>query len=78
VFGIPYIVIRGAKGKKNTSEFKRLPFFCCALSLRPFEHPVCTPEGKEIFDLVNIIPYLKKYGTNPVTGNKLEAKVRDI
>lgn len=38
-----------------------------SLSLQPFEHPVCTPEGA-IFDLLNIIPYLKKFGHNPVSG----------
>ncbi|RUS16589.1 peptidyl-prolyl cis-trans isomerase-like 2 [Endogone sp. FLAS-F59071] len=53
--------------------FQRLPYYCCSLSLTPFEHPVCTPEG-HVFDLVNIVPYIKKYGTNPVTGQKLDAK----
>lgn len=40
---------------------------CYSLSLQPFEHPVCTPEGA-VFDLLNIVPYLKKYGHNPVSG----------
>ncbi|KAK9728920.1 cyclophilin peptidyl-prolyl cis-trans isomerase Cyp8 [Basidiobolus ranarum] len=61
----------GAKSKKNTQIFKRLPFYCCSLTLQPFQHPVCTPEGT-VFDLESIIPYIKKYGTNPVTGEKLE------
>ncbi|KAJ3055105.1 RING-type E3 ubiquitin-protein ligase ppil2 [Rhizophlyctis rosea] len=59
--------------KQAGHGFKRLPFFCCSLSLQPFEHPVCTPEGI-CFDLLNIVPWLKKYGTNPVTGEKLDAK----
>ncbi|OBZ89304.1 Peptidyl-prolyl cis-trans isomerase-like 2 [Choanephora cucurbitarum] len=63
----------GITGHKSSSGFKRLPFYCCSLSLQPFEHPVCTPDGT-IFDLVHIIPYIKKYGTNPVTGEKLETK----
>ncbi|KAI9485379.1 MAG: peptidyl-prolyl cis-trans isomerase-like 2 [Benjaminiella poitrasii] len=63
----------GITGKRNSEGFKRLPFYCCSLSLQPFEHPVCTSEGV-IFDLVHIIPYIKKYGTNPVTGEKLEMK----
>ncbi|KAI9286161.1 peptidyl-prolyl cis-trans isomerase-like 2 [Umbelopsis sp. AD052] len=63
----------GSAGKRSSDGFKRLPFYCCSLSLQPFEHPVCTPEGI-VFDLVNIVPYLKKYGTNPVTGKKLDAK----
>ena len=37
------------------------------------ENPYCTPEGI-IFDLAAIAPFLKKYGRNPVTGEKLEAK----
>ncbi|KAI8992094.1 peptidyl-prolyl cis-trans isomerase-like 2 [Mycotypha africana] len=63
----------GITGKRTSSGFKKLPFYCCSLSLQPFEHPVCTPDGI-IFDLVNIIPYIKQYGTNPVTGEKLETK----
>eukprot|EP00050_Salpingoeca_kvevrii_P007360 m.295669 g.295669 ORF g.295669 m.295669 type:complete len:519 (+) comp13239_c0_seq1:197-1753(+) len=54
-------------------EFKRLPYDCCALSLTPFETPVCTPEGI-IFDLLHIVPYIKKFGTNPVTGEPLDVK----
>ncbi|KAI7884102.1 peptidyl-prolyl cis-trans isomerase-like 2 [Lichtheimia hyalospora FSU 10163] len=63
----------GITGRRQNDGFRRLPFYCCSLSLQPFEHPVCTPEGI-IFDLVHIIPYIKKYGTNPVTGEKLDTK----
>ncbi|KAG0089982.1 Peptidyl-prolyl cis-trans isomerase cyp8 [Podila epicladia] len=63
----------GAGGRRQAQIFRRLPFNCCSLSLQPFEHPVCTEDGI-IFDLVNIIPYLKKFGTNPATGEKLDAK----
>lgn len=63
----------GTTGRQRGEGFRRLPFYCCSLSLQPFEHPVCTEEGI-VFDLMNIIPYIKKYGTNPVTGEKLEAK----
>ena len=31
--------------------FRRLPFHCCALSLQPFEVPLCTADG-HIFDLM--------------------------
>jgi peptidyl-prolyl cis-trans isomerase-like protein 2 len=55
---------------KTTLPFKRLPFKFCALSLQPFDHPVCTADG-QIFELTNIIPWLKKHGTNPVTGDSL-------
>uniref|UniRef100_A0A915Q8C6 RING-type E3 ubiquitin-protein ligase PPIL2 n=1 Tax=Setaria digitata TaxID=48799 RepID=A0A915Q8C6_9BILA len=53
--------------------FKRLPITHCALSLRPFEDPVCSQDGI-IFDLTQIIPYLKRFGVNPVTGKKMTAK----
>lgn len=39
----------------------------------PFEHPVCTIDGT-IFDLSNIIPWLKKHGTNPVDSQLLSSK----
>ncbi|XP_022108867.1 peptidyl-prolyl cis-trans isomerase-like 2 [Acanthaster planci] len=64
-------------GKKlDTGEraaFRRLPFDHCSLSFQPFEHPYCTKDGV-IFDLVSIIPYLKKYGTNPITGEAMDTK----
>jgi peptidyl-prolyl cis-trans isomerase-like 2 len=40
--------------------------------LQPFEHPVCTASGT-IFDLTNILPWLKKHGTNPVDGQPLKS-----
>lgn len=60
-------------GNKADASFRRLPFNYCALSLQPYEHPVCTSSGV-VFDLTNIIPWLKKHGTNPVDGTKLESK----
>ncbi|KAF9474094.1 cyclophilin-like protein [Pholiota conissans] len=53
----------------------RTPFDCCALSFQPFSHPVCArnPDGTGlVFDLVNIIPWLKQHNnTNPVTKEPL-------
>ncbi|CAF1231425.1 unnamed protein product [Rotaria sp. Silwood1] len=64
----------GYKGlTKSNSDFRRLPFNCCSISFQPVENPYCTPNGI-IFDLAYIVPFLKKYGRNPVTGEKLEAK----
>ncbi|KAI8376525.1 peptidyl-prolyl cis-trans isomerase-like 2 [Radiomyces spectabilis] len=63
----------GTTGRTRNEGFRRLPFYCCSLSLQPFEHPVCTADGI-VFDLIHIIPYIKKYGTNPVTGEPLAAK----
>ncbi|CCL98304.1 uncharacterized protein FIBRA_00298 [Fibroporia radiculosa] len=51
------------------------PFDCCALSFQPFNHPVCArnPDGTGlVFDLVNIIPWLKQHNnTNPITQGPL-------
>jgi peptidyl-prolyl cis-trans isomerase-like protein 2 len=58
---------------KDAKDFKRLPFYCCSLSFQACKHPYSTPEGV-IFDLENIVPFLKKHGKNPVTGEKLEFK----
>ncbi|KAJ3071337.1 Peptidyl-prolyl cis-trans isomerase cyp8, partial [Podochytrium sp. JEL0797] len=60
----------GFKNRKTGKEFKKLPFHCCALSLTPFTTPRCTKEGL-IFDLLHILPWIKKHGTNPVTGTPL-------
>ncbi|KKK19882.1 hypothetical protein AOCH_000208 [Aspergillus ochraceoroseus] len=54
------------------ASFKHLPFKFCSLSLQPFEHPVCTASGT-IFDLTNILPWIKKHGTNPVDGTPLKS-----
>jgi len=50
---------------------KKLPFYCCSLSFMPFSDPVCLKDGT-IFDLVNILPYIKKYHKNPVTGKPIK------
>ncbi|KAF4760773.1 hypothetical protein N7455_001218 [Penicillium solitum] len=63
-----------SKAKKGGphAAFKRLPFNFCSLSLQPFSHPVCTPTGT-LFDLTNILPWIKKHGTNPVDGAPLKS-----
>ncbi|KAL6013061.1 hypothetical protein ACLOJK_003551 [Asimina triloba] len=65
----------GAKSKQASAPFKRLPFYCCALVFTPFEDPVCTIDGS-VFDIMNIVPYIKKHGKHPVTGAPL--KVEDL
>uniref|UniRef100_A0A8C2BZ00 RING-type E3 ubiquitin transferase n=1 Tax=Cyprinus carpio TaxID=7962 RepID=A0A8C2BZ00_CYPCA len=49
------------------ANFRRLPFDHCSLSLQPFEYPMCTLDGV-VFDLMSIVPWIKKFGTNPITG----------
>ncbi|KAH8835275.1 cyclophilin-like domain-containing protein [Flagelloscypha sp. PMI_526] len=51
------------------------PFDCCTLSFQPFEHPVCARTGNRghVFDLVNIIPWLKQHNnTHPITKEPLQ------
>lgn len=59
----------GAKTKK--APFAKLPLDCCFLSLQPFERPVGT-RGGHVFDAKYIIAYVKKYGRNPIDGDRLE------
>ncbi|KAJ8914691.1 hypothetical protein NQ315_017390 [Exocentrus adspersus] len=54
-------------------KFKRLPLDHCCLSLQPFEIPYCDQDGN-IFDFGTLLPFLKKYKINPVTGKPLELK----
>ena len=63
----------GGKKEARTSAVKTLPFDCCALSLCPFEVPVMAPDGA-VFDLLNIIPFLKKFKMHPLTGQPLSTK----
>ncbi len=56
----------------DAQDFRRLPVDHCALSLQPYENPYCDEDGN-IFDLVHIVPYLKKFKVNPVTGKPLTA-----
>ncbi|RMZ84452.1 hypothetical protein DV738_g810, partial [Chaetothyriales sp. CBS 135597] len=60
------------RDKTSNSSFKRLPFAFCALSLQPFETPVCTAEEGLVFDHENIIRWLMQHDTNPVTGKPLK------
>jgi peptidyl-prolyl cis-trans isomerase-like protein 2 len=63
-----------AANSRPTRTFKPLPYYCCGLSLQPFETPVTTyPEGT-VFDILNIMPYIKKFGKHPGTGRPLTAK----
>jgi peptidyl-prolyl cis-trans isomerase-like protein 2 len=63
---------RAALGQGNTM-FLPLAFNCCALSFQPFEDPVCTSDGI-IFDVTNILPWLKKYKIDPITGKPMTSK----
>ncbi|OCF37351.1 peptidyl-prolyl cis-trans isomerase-like 2 [Kwoniella heveanensis BCC8398] len=70
----------GKRAESGRSEVQRLPFDCCALSLQPFQNPVAviadTAPGEapraDVFDLLNIVPYVRKFKTNPVSGKPLD------
>ncbi|KAM6498398.1 Cyclophilin-like domain containing protein [Amanita muscaria] len=65
----------GYKGKAQEPPVARTPFDCCALSFQPFSHPVCArnEDGTgTVFDLINIIPWLKQHNnTHPITKSPL-------
>jgi peptidyl-prolyl cis-trans isomerase-like protein 2 len=62
-------------GKKEehmkNNEYVKMPFNYCNLSMAPFKDPYCTEDGT-IFDLLSIVPYIKKYKKNPVTGGPMK------
>lgn len=60
----------GGKKTVSTAGTRPLPFDHCALSLSPYETPVCTTDGV-IFDLVNLMPYIRKHKCSPITGERL-------
>lgn len=55
------------------AAFRRLPYSHCTLSLLPYNHPYCDPKGN-IFDLEALLPWLRKFKVNPVTGEPLSDK----
>ncbi len=61
----------GGKKDPTFNPIPRLSFGFCPLSLQPWRDPVCAPDGTT-FDIMNIIPYLKRYGRNPVNGKPLK------
>ncbi|CAA6662985.1 unnamed protein product [Spirodela intermedia] len=64
----------GAKSKESAAPFKRLPFYCCSFNhVHSVRDPVCTADGF-VFDVLNIIPYIRKYGKHPITAAHLKAQ----
>lgn len=59
-------------GKKNrmNHSYQALPFDHCALTLSPFETPVCNSKGI-LFDLVALVPFIRKHKCDPVTGQPM-------
>lgn len=59
---------------QRTSHVRPLPFSHCALSLTPFEHPVCSRISSVIFESSNILPYVLEHKKDPVTGEELHSR----
>ena len=59
----------------HSSVQRRLPFHCCALTLSPYQNPVCTSQGI-VFDNAALMEFLFKHKKDPVTGKPLTT--RDI
>ncbi|KAJ2156743.1 cyclophilin peptidyl-prolyl cis-trans isomerase Cyp8 [Coemansia sp. RSA 552] len=55
-------------GRKDNAA--KLAFDCCALSLKPFTEPMCTPDGF-VFDAANITEYVKENKKHPFTEEPL-------
>ena len=62
----------GKSSAKVHLPYRTLPYDCCAISFRPFETPLATADGS-VFELLNIVPYLKKFRKHPVSGKPLAA-----
>jgi peptidyl-prolyl cis-trans isomerase-like 2 len=60
----------GGKKAPAQAPLPRLAFGFCPLSLQPYTDPVCTPEGS-VFDVLSVVPFVKRFGKNPVTGSPL-------
>ena len=60
-----------AERVKQRQQLIKLPFSYCNISMTPFRDPYATEDGV-IFDLLNIVPYLRKHNRNPMTGAPMQ------
>jgi len=63
----------GTASSANSRVQRRLPFDCCALTLTPYQTPVCTPQGI-IFENSALLPFLLKNKVDPVTGKPMTTR----
>ena len=63
----------GGKKRDKSTVKRALPFDSCALSLQPYETPICTAEGI-IFDVLHIMPFLQKHKCNPCNSKPMKFK----
>lgn len=60
-----------AERVKQKQQLIKLPYSYCNISMTPFRDPYATTDGV-IFDLLNIVPYLRKNGKNPMNGEPMQ------
>lgn len=63
----------GTASNANSRVERRLPFDCCALTLTPYQTPVCTSLGI-IFENSALLPFLMKHKVDPVTGKAMSTR----
>lgn len=63
---------RGGHKKAVERKLKRLPFSHCALTLSPFDTPVCTADCGIPMDILEAVPFLKKHKKHPLTGKSCD------
>eukprot|EP00871_Galdieria_phlegrea_P004118 jgi/Galph1/4707/GphlegSOOS_G3339.1 len=61
-----------AENSSEVKTFATLPLGHCALTFQPCENPVCAPDGT-VFEVLHILPYLKKFGKHPITEEPLNS-----
>ena len=68
----------GGKKEEHKSakdeQYTKTPFNYCNLTMQQFQDPYCTVRENNqgiIFDLLAIVPYIKKHKKNPITGEPL-------
>lgn len=61
------------QAKSADAQYQPLPFSSCAISLQPWKNPVCDREDGTIYELTNVLPWLKKHGSSPASGRPLKA-----
>lgn len=62
-----YVATNTTMTTSGADKSERLSFDCCSLSLQPWLSPVCDCDGN-IFELKNIVPFVKRFRKNPITG----------
>ena len=72
-----------ADRQRHGTSRQHLPLYCCALSFTPFTDPVMLREDAAtggagslgfLFDITQLVPYVQKYGSSPISGRKVSFK----